>query len=86
MATSTKGSKSNELKVSDALRPMTPTFGETSAAQSMSGKTSSLASDVKQRLKAEIDDLKKQYIKLKQRQLQAEFILKGQSKRNFVKV
>ena len=37
----------------------------------------SLASEVKTKLKEEIDNLKKQYIKLKQRQLQAQLILEG---------
>lgn len=45
----------------------------------MNSKNTSLASELKTKLKEEIDDLKKQYIKLKQRQLQAELILEGKS-------
>ncbi len=79
--THARSKSSNELKVSSALtrNSPSPTFGSCTLQSDMTRVSSrtSLASEVKTKLKEEIDDLKKQYIKLKQRQLQAQLILEG---------
>ena len=73
-------SSSNELKVSDAEAMMPSTSG-TSTATSLGVciKTtgSKLSKSAKNKLEKELSELKLQYIKLKQRQLQAELILLG---------